>query len=103
MQSNVVERKNFDKRHSEKMAMRKVRGGASRNKYGYTLYYEVPQYFIPLITIKNGYCGMPQGGICFSEAKKFSAIFPVALNFSLVLSLVSRQEKEHVNHERLTH
>ena len=33
--------------------------------------------------------------ICFSEAKRFPAIFPPALTFSFVLSLVSRQEKEH--------
>ena len=33
--------------------------------------------------------------ICFSEAKRFPAIFPPALTFSLVLSLVLRQEKEH--------
>ena len=64
----------------------KFRSAALRNKYGCTPFHGVPQYFV-----------------CFSEAEKFAAIFPAALTFSLVLSLVSRQEKEHIEHGTSTY
>jgi hypothetical protein len=60
------------------MAMGKFRSEALKNKYGSNLLFGIKRYFI-----------------CFSGAEKFAAIFPAALTFSLVLSLVSRQEKEH--------
>ena len=68
------------------MAIRKFRSAALRNKYGCALFQGVTQYFI-----------------CFSGAEKFPAIFPAALTFSLVLSLVSRQEKEHSKHGTSTY
>ncbi len=54
----------FTKWHSGKMALRKFRSKALKNKYGFTLLCGTKMYFI-----------------CFSEAEKFSAIFPVALIF----------------------
>ncbi|MGO9480396.1 MAG: hypothetical protein ACLP05_01265 [Candidatus Kryptoniota bacterium] len=65
--------------HREKKALKKFRGEASENKYGLA-----PAF-------GHGTCF-----ICFSEAKKFSAVFSPALIFSLVLSFVSRQKKEHL-------
>jgi hypothetical protein len=82
---------------------------ALRNEYSAPVCFEDMTNFIPVINIKNGYCGMPhrvarylrQGGIRFSSAKKFLAVFSPALTFSLVLSLVSRQEKERSSNAEL--
>ncbi len=41
--------------------------------------------------------------ICFSQAERSPAIFSPALTFSLVLSLVSRQEKEHPLSSKMDH
>ncbi len=60
------------------MALRKFRSVTLINKYGFTL----PDGNSPYI-------------ICFSGAEKFLDIFSPALMFSLVLSFVSRQKKEH--------
>ena len=75
----------FTKWHSGKMALRKFRSKALKNKYGFTLLCGTKMYFI-----------------CFSEAENFSAVFPVALIFSLVLSFVSRQKKERSYSEYLS-
>ncbi len=64
--------------HSGKIAARKFRSEALKNKYGFTLLRGNKLHFI-----------------CFSDAEKFSAIFPAALIFSLVLSFSSRKKKEH--------
>jgi hypothetical protein len=70
--------RNQHDRHSEKTASGEFRSEALRNKYGAPV----------------AYCITPDI-ICFSETMKFLAVFSVALTFSFVLSLVSRQEKEH--------
>ena len=75
----------FTKWHSGKMALRKFRSKALKNKYGFTLLCGTKMYFI-----------------CFSEAENFSAVFHVALIFSLVLSFVSRQKKERSYSEYLS-
>jgi hypothetical protein len=62
----------------EEMALRKFWSEALRNKYLTPHYYKSAAYVI-----------------CFSRAEKFLAISSTALAFSLVLSLVPRQEKEH--------
>ena len=61
-----------------------MRHGARRS-YGYPLLQGGKTYFI-----------------CFSSVEKFLAIFSLALTFSLVLSLVSRQEKEHSSKRAIT-
>ena len=66
------------------MASKKFRSGAWKNKYSSPL------------SSGNVMCF-----ICFSSAEKFLAIFSLALTFSLVLSLVSRQEKELFSNEDL--
>ncbi len=59
------------------MALKEFRSEALKNKYSFPVLFGNETYFI-----------------CFSEAEKLLAIFSPALTFSLVLSLVSRQEKE---------
>ena len=66
------------------MALRKFRSGALRNKCSSPLLFGSETYFI-----------------CFSFAEKLLAIFSPALTFSLVLSLVSRQEKERSSESSL--
>ena len=70
--------------HSGKMTKSKFRSEALRNKYGVTLSYRPGTHFI-----------------CFSEAERLAVIFSAALTFSLVLSLVARQEKVHSSSGRI--
>jgi len=63
------------------MASRKFLSGTLKNKYGSLLLRHDSLHII-----------------CFSGAKKFLAVFSPALAFSLVLSLVLRQEKERFAH-----
>ena len=73
------------------MALRKFRSGALRNKCSSPLLFGSETYFI---------CFSPaKGGVNFAE--KLLAIFSPALTFSLVLSLVSRQEKERSSESSL--